>query len=181
VAWFPARGGSFCVERLIFVDLGYESFQAKAYNGLRYGCDRPNRRRSHTRASNIGVAEGQNARSSDYRQSTRLTTPEVAQISHQSHCRPNSDTAISEVRARGEYVVSLPTPVTQPRRQIPRLAGLFHSLLRQALRECCHCGLACRRISVRRLAVFLMPKGERPHPRFSDRRDLPQRSGQGAS
>jgi hypothetical protein len=83
VAWFPARGGSFCVERLIFVDLGYESFQAKAYNGLRYGCDRPNRRRSHTRASNIGVAEGQNARSSDYRQSTRLTTPEVAQISHQ--------------------------------------------------------------------------------------------------
>ena len=39
-----------------------------------------NRRRSHTRASNTGVAEGQNARSSDYRQSTRLTRTEVARI-----------------------------------------------------------------------------------------------------
>jgi hypothetical protein len=56
---------------------GYESLQAKAYNGSRYDCARSNRRRSHTRAGNMGVAEGQNARSSDYRRSTRLTRTEV--------------------------------------------------------------------------------------------------------
>jgi hypothetical protein len=60
---------------------GYESFQAKAYNDPRYDCARPNRRRSHTRASNMGVAEGQDARSSDYRQSTRLTRTEVTRSS----------------------------------------------------------------------------------------------------
>jgi hypothetical protein len=56
---------------------GYEWLQAKAFNGSRYDGGRPNRGRSHTRASNMGVAEGQNARSSDYRQSTRLTSTEV--------------------------------------------------------------------------------------------------------
>jgi hypothetical protein len=36
-------------------------------------------------------------------------------VSVRSHCGPNSDTGLCEVKARGEYRVSLPTPVTQPR------------------------------------------------------------------
>jgi hypothetical protein len=48
-------------------------------------CGRPNRRCNHTRANNMGVAEGQNARSSDYRQSTRLTRTELTRIFSTAH------------------------------------------------------------------------------------------------
>jgi hypothetical protein len=67
----PGSDSSFCVERLIFVDLGYESLHAKACENSHYACGCPDRCRSHNRASNTGVAEGQIARSGDYRQSTR--------------------------------------------------------------------------------------------------------------
>jgi hypothetical protein len=62
------------------VFFAYESFQDKARNGSRCDCARSNRRRSHTRAGTPRFAEGQNARSSDYRQSTRLARTEVARI-----------------------------------------------------------------------------------------------------
>jgi hypothetical protein len=34
----------------------------------------------------------------------------------------------------------------------------------------CHGGLARRFVAVRRRAILMLPKGERPHPRRSDRR-----------
>jgi hypothetical protein len=57
--------------------LGYESLQVKVYNEPHYDCGRPNRRRSHNRASNMAFAERQDARPSNYRQSTRLKRAEV--------------------------------------------------------------------------------------------------------
>jgi hypothetical protein len=73
-----------CVEQLLcvktYLQRGYESLQAKAYNGSHYDGGRPNRRRIHTRASNMGIAERQDARSSNYRQSIRVTTTEVTRI-----------------------------------------------------------------------------------------------------
>jgi hypothetical protein len=41
-----------------------------------------------------------------------------------SHCRPNSDIGICEVKARGEWVAP-PTPVTPPRRLLPGWRGIF--------------------------------------------------------
>jgi hypothetical protein len=77
----PGRNSSFCVERLSFVDLGYESLHGKACDNPHYACGCPDRCRSHNRAGNTGVAEGQIARSGDYRQSTSLTRTEVTRIS----------------------------------------------------------------------------------------------------
>jgi len=57
-----------CIGRLI---------QANAYNGPRYDCGRPGRRRDHNRANNMGVSEGQDARSRNYRRSIRFTPTEV--------------------------------------------------------------------------------------------------------
>jgi hypothetical protein len=56
---------------------GHEFLQANAYNGPRYDRGRSVRRRGHNRADNMGVAEGQDARSRNYRQSIRFTPTEV--------------------------------------------------------------------------------------------------------
>jgi hypothetical protein len=71
--WVKCTG----TRRQVLSFLVYESLQAKAYNGSRYDCGRPNRRRSHNRASNMAFAERQDTRSSNYRQSIRVTTTEV--------------------------------------------------------------------------------------------------------
>jgi hypothetical protein len=44
-------------------------------------------------------------------------------------------------------------------------AGEWISFPPPALSEGRHCRLACLGIAVRRRAIFVMPEGERPHPR----------------
>src|SRR5262249_47246081 len=48
--------------------------------------------------------------------------------------------------------------------------GAFWSFSPPALRECCHRGLARRLVAVRRPAVLVLAKGERPQPWLADRR-----------
>jgi molybdenum ABC transporter molybdate-binding protein len=77
-----------------------------------------NLRRSHTRASNMGVAEGQSARSSDYRQSTRLTKTEV----NRDLC-PNSDTG--SLRSEGPVGSTVASPALwREVRRCPALSRL---------------------------------------------------------
>jgi hypothetical protein len=83
-------------------------------------------------------------------------------ISIRSHCRPNSDTGLCEVKARGEIRVPhslLLSPAW------PKTGGAFSSLPPPAFCECRHGGLAGRGIAVGRTAIFVVPKGYRPHPR----------------
>jgi hypothetical protein len=71
-----------------------------------------------------------------------------------------------------------PGPSAQTGTQLPLIAsepwpGAAQALLPSpTLSERCHRNLACRGIAVRWCAVFVMPEGERPHPRASDRRRL---------
>jgi hypothetical protein len=99
--------------------LGYESLQAKAYNEPHYDCGRPNghRRRSHNRASNMAFAERQDARSSNYRQSTRLTRTEVDRDSP----RHIDDAERLRCDANDYFAVGTVPPSRDTPRQIRRL------------------------------------------------------------
>jgi hypothetical protein len=106
----------------------------------------------------------------------RIPTGRVPPISTRSHCRPNSDTAVCEVKATWG---SVPRP-TFLSPAVAQTGGAFswNSFPPPALRERCHCGLACRRIAVCGRATFVVPKGYRPHlpipPRSIPLLDLPR-------